>query len=127
MQNFQSHAQGLAGCTNTFETPGNRYLAKTLADQGGLPLQPKLVPRCSAHFDANTKHQRPVVDPLDEMLKQSIDQPLLMGIALHPYLMGQPYRLLQQRRALQQISAAHDREAIWFTTPGEIHRHVRAV
>ena len=31
VQNSQNHVQGLAGYTNTLETPGNRYLARTLA------------------------------------------------------------------------------------------------
>ena len=68
-----------------------------------------------------------IIDQFDEMLKQSTDQPLVMGIALHPYLVGQPYRLLHLRRALQHIAAARDRGDIWFTTPGDIHRHVQSV
>ncbi|MFN7882928.1 MAG: polysaccharide deacetylase family protein, partial [bacterium] len=32
-----------------------------------------------------------IVDNFDEMLDQSRQQPLVMGIALHPYLVGQPY------------------------------------
>lgn len=65
-----------------------------------------------------------IIDNFDEMLRQSVDQPLVMGIALHPYLVGQPYRLPHLRRALRHIVAARDRGDIWFTTPGEIHRHV---
>jgi len=68
-----------------------------------------------------------IIDQFDEMLKQSVEQPLVMGIALHPYLVGQPYRLLHLRRALQHIAAARDRGAIWFTTPGDIHRHVQSL
>jgi peptidoglycan/xylan/chitin deacetylase (PgdA/CDA1 family) len=65
-----------------------------------------------------------IIDNFDEMLRQSVEQPLVMGIALHPYLVGQPYRLPHLRRALRHIVAARDRGDIWFTTPGEIHRHV---
>ena len=65
-----------------------------------------------------------IIDQFEEMLRQSAEQPLVMGIALHPYLVGQPYRLLHLRRALQHIAAARERDEIWFTTPGEIHRHV---
>ncbi len=43
-----------------------------------------------------------------------------MGIALHPYLVGQPYRLRHLRRALQHIAAERDRGGVWFTTPGAI-------
>ncbi|APW37952.1 polysaccharide deacetylase [Rhodoferax koreense] len=59
-----------------------------------------------------------IVDNFDEMLVQSLGQSLVMGIALHPYIVGQPYRLRHLRRALQHI-AAH-RDDIWFTTPGRI-------
>ncbi len=63
-----------------------------------------------------------IVDQFDEMLEQSERQPLVMGIALHPYLVGQPYRLRHLRRALSHI-AAH-RDALWLTTPGAIHDHM---
>ncbi|WP_367846536.1 polysaccharide deacetylase family protein [Rhodoferax sp. WC2427] len=59
-----------------------------------------------------------VIDQFDEMLSQSQTQPLVMGIALHPYIVGQPYRLRHLRRALQHI--ARLRGDIWFTTPGAI-------
>lgn len=59
-----------------------------------------------------------VIDNFDEMLLQSQGQPLVMGIALHPYIIGQPYRLRHLRRALQHI--ANHRSDIWFTTPGAI-------
>jgi allantoinase len=58
-----------------------------------------------------------IVDHFDEMLAQSRRQPLVMGIALHPYIVGQPYRLRHLRRALLHI-IGHD--GIWFTTPGQI-------
>jgi hypothetical protein len=51
------------------------------------------------------------------MLAQSKAQPLVMGIALHPYIVGQPYRLRHLRRALKHIAKA---KKVWFTTPGKI-------
>jgi hypothetical protein len=51
------------------------------------------------------------------MLRLSKAQPLVMGIALHPYLVGQPYRLRHLRRALQHIVKGNK---IWLTTPGKI-------
>jgi peptidoglycan/xylan/chitin deacetylase (PgdA/CDA1 family) len=59
-----------------------------------------------------------IVDNFDEMLRQSVEQPLVMGIALHPYLVGQPYRLRHLRRALQHLKKAPKR--VWWTTPGRI-------
>ena len=64
---------------------------------------------------------RMIEDQFDEMLRQSAHQPLVMGIALHPYLVGQPYRLKLLRQALQAI---RQRGQAWWTTPGRIHDHV---
>jgi allantoinase len=65
-----------------------------------------------------------IVDNFDEMLRQCEAQPLVMGIALHPYLVGQPYRLRHLRRALEHIAARP--QQTWFTTPGAICAHVDA-
>jgi allantoinase len=68
-----------------------------------------------------------VVDHFDEMMRQSSKQPLVMGIALHPYLVGQPHRLLHLRRALAHVAKARDAGTVWMTTPGAICRHVQAL
>jgi peptidoglycan/xylan/chitin deacetylase (PgdA/CDA1 family) len=68
-----------------------------------------------------------IVDQFDEMRDQSRRQPLVMGIALHPYLVGQPYRLRHLRRALQHLAGHRDRGEVWFTTPGAICAHVEAL
>ena len=67
-----------------------------------------------------------IIDQLDEMLDQTQapnSAPLVMGIALHPYIVGQPYRLRHLRRALQHVAAARDQGKVWMTTPGAIYRH----
>ena len=68
-----------------------------------------------------------VIDQFDEMLEQARSQPLVMGIALHPYLVGQPYRLRHLRRALEHIAAVRDRGGLWFTTPGAVCAHVESL
>lgn len=71
-----------------------------------------------------------IIDQLDEMLMQTQAEdaaPLVMGIALHPYIVGQPYRLRHLRRALQHIAAARDRGLVWMSTPGAIYRHAAEV
>jgi peptidoglycan/xylan/chitin deacetylase (PgdA/CDA1 family) len=68
-----------------------------------------------------------IVDQFDEMLEQSRQQPLVMGIALHPYLVGQPYRLRHLRRALEHVARARDGGAVWWTTPGRICEHMVAL
>jgi allantoinase len=59
-----------------------------------------------------------IVDHFDEMLEQCEDDPLVMGIALHPYLVGQPHRLRPLRRALRHLATASAKT--WWTTPGRI-------
>ncbi len=66
-----------------------------------------------------------VVDQFDELLLQSAEQPLAMGIALHAMIVGQPFRLRHLRRALQHI--AQQREACWITTAGAIAEHAYSV
>lgn len=58
-----------------------------------------------------------IVDHFDEMLAQSEAQPLVMGIALHPYLVGQPHRLRPLRNALRHLASAR---GTWWTTPSRI-------
>jgi len=65
-----------------------------------------------------------IVDQFEEMRDQSADQPLVMGVALHAYLVGQPHRLRHLRRALSRIAAATD---VWLATPGAIAAHVAAL
>lgn len=62
-----------------------------------------------------------IVDQFDEMREQSRAQPLVMGIAIHPYIMGQPFRLRSLRRALAHI--AEHRNEVWLTRPGAIAQH----
>jgi allantoinase len=66
-----------------------------------------------------------IIDNFDEMLAESARRPLVMGIALHAYLVGQPYRLRHLRRALEHI-AAH-RDQLWLTTPGALAAYAAAL
>jgi len=66
-----------------------------------------------------------IIDQFDEMLELSAERPLVMGVALHAYLVGQPHRLRHLKRALRHI--AKHREHIWLTTPGAIAQHCVAL
>jgi allantoinase len=66
-----------------------------------------------------------IVDNFNEMLEQSVEQPLVMGIALHPYILGQPYRLRHLRRALAHV--AHPRDRVWLCRAGDIADHAARV
>ena len=66
-----------------------------------------------------------IVDQFDEMLAQSAGEALVMGVALHSYIVGQPFRLRHLRRALAHIALR--RESIWVTTAGAIATHYASV
>ena len=66
-----------------------------------------------------------IVDQFDEMRALSAERPLVMGVALHAYIVGQPHRLRHLKRALNHI--ARHRDSIWLTTPGAIARHCAAL
>jgi peptidoglycan/xylan/chitin deacetylase (PgdA/CDA1 family) len=68
---------------------------------------------------------RMIVDNFDEMLEQSRAQPLVCMVSLHTFVVGQPFRLRELRRALQHV-AAH-RDDVWLTHPGAIARHIASL
>jgi allantoinase len=57
-----------------------------------------------------------IVDQFDEMVRQCIDHPLVCCISLHPYLVGQPFRIPPLRAALNHIVKHQHRDQVWFTT-----------
>lgn len=63
-----------------------------------------------------------IVDHFDEMLLQSGKYPLVFNIVLHPFVIGQPFRLRALRRALNHILV--HRDELWITTPGSIAEYV---
>lgn len=82
------------------------------------PQEVNDIPSIVARKDGAAAFANMIIDNFDEMLEQSSRQPLVMGIALHPYLVGQPYRLRHLRRALSHIASHQDQ--IWLTTSGAI-------
>ena len=87
------------------------------------PQEVNDIPSIVARKDGAQAFADMIIDNFDEMLAQSARQPLVMGIALHPYLVGQPYRLRALRRALTHVAAHRDR--IWLTRAGAIHTYCR--
>ncbi len=59
-----------------------------------------------------------MIDQFDEMLVQSARRPLVYTAVVHPFVIGQPFRLRAFRRAMEHI--LRQRESLWLTTPGEI-------
>ncbi len=82
------------------------------------PQEVNDIPAIVARKDSPADFADLIIDTFDEMLEQSTRQPLVMGIALHPYIVGQPARLRHLRRALRHISGRRD--DIWLTQAGAI-------
>jgi hypothetical protein len=51
-----------------------------------------------------------IIGQFEELLRQSANQPLVCGIALHTMIVGQPYRLRMLREALQHIVSHPEKE-----------------
>ncbi|WP_033289041.1 polysaccharide deacetylase family protein [Amycolatopsis jejuensis] len=75
------------------------------------------------HHHTAREFARMTVDRIDEMARQSVHQPLVCTIQLHPLIFGQPHRLPALREALRHVVEHPDRESFWLTTPGQIHQH----
>jgi peptidoglycan/xylan/chitin deacetylase (PgdA/CDA1 family) len=84
------------------------------------PQEVNDIPSIVVRKDSAATFADMIIDTFDEMLDQSAQQPLVMGIALHPYIVGQPGRSRQLRRALQHITAQRDK--VWLTRAGDICR-----
>ena len=61
-----------------------------------------------------------VIDNLDEMVEQSEQQPLVCGITVHSFIVGQPFRLRHFRAAVSHLVGLPE---VWVTTPGRIAGH----
>lgn len=59
----------------------------------------------------------------EELLERSKREPLVMGISLHPYIVGQPFRFYHLKRTLRKLAAR--RNEVWLTTPGSIAEYYR--
>lgn len=91
------------------------------------PQEVNDIPAIVARRESAEAFARMVVDDFEERLRQvqSDGLPQVMGIALHPYIVGQPHRMRVLRRALALIAQA--RGDIWITTAGAVFDHVAAL
>ena len=90
------------------------------------PQEVNDIPSIVARKDGAAQFADMIVDDFDERLRQTRDGVAqVMGIALHPYIIGQPYRMRALRRALAHVAAR--REAVWITTAGGVFDHAAAL
>ena len=87
------------------------------------PQEANDIPAIVARKDGARAFAELVQGDFRERLRQVRDGiPQVMGIALHPYIVGQPFRLRALRRVLAEIAAKRDE--VWITTAGGVHNHV---
>ena len=72
-----------------------------------------------------TDFEQMIIDQFDELLEQSVKYPMVCSIVLHPFVVGQPFRLRAFRRAMQHVMAQQDK--LWVTRPGELARFVEGL
>jgi peptidoglycan/xylan/chitin deacetylase (PgdA/CDA1 family) len=75
------------------------------------------IPVFLQHGGSGDDFQRMIVDQFDTMYEEGGKQPRVLSIALHPFLIGHPFRARYLERALAHIRR-HD--AVWITTGGAI-------
>ena len=81
------------------------------------------IPQIVARKREGDEFARMIVDAFDVMHAECEKRPLVMGIALHPYIVGWPHRFVHLARALATIRERAD-DKVWFTTAGAIANHV---
>jgi peptidoglycan/xylan/chitin deacetylase (PgdA/CDA1 family) len=90
------------------------------------PQEASDIPAIVARKGGAAQFAELLVEDFEERLQQVRDGiSQVVGIVLHPYIVGQPYRLRALRRALSHIAARRDR--VWITTAGAVHDHVAAL
>ncbi len=78
------------------------------------------IPQIVARRREGSEFADMIIDAFDVLLEDSVRQPRVMGIALHPYLMGHPHRIKHLERAFRYIiDQGSDR--IWVTKAGAIN------
>lgn len=90
------------------------------------PQEANDIPAIVARKDGAEAFADLLVDDFEERRHQIRDgHPQVMGIALHPYIVGQPHRMRHLRRALSHIAAR--RAEVWIGTAGAIYDHAAAL
>jgi allantoinase len=68
-----------------------------------------------------------VVDQFEEMLERSDKAPLVFGLSLHGFIVGQPFRLRPLRQAIKHCVEHKSKDRVWYTRAGEIAKYCLAM
>jgi len=113
---------------------GYRYVMDWPADDQPFWLRTRSGPMLSVPYPAELNDSAAIIhrdnsaemfaDMLvanfDEMVEQCTKQPLVMAMSLHPFVVGQPFRLPALRRALKHCVEHPKRDRTWWTRPGDV-------
>lgn len=75
------------------------------------------IPAFVLHHHTGEQFAQSVIDQFDVLYEESARSARVMGIGIHPFLVGQPFRAKHFARALEHIAA---REDVWLATSDEI-------
>jgi allantoinase len=87
------------------------------------PIEINDSPTMLSRMQPATDFSRMIIDQFETMLEFSEKAPLICGVSLHTFVVGQPFRYAELRRALQYIVSHPQRDRVWFTRPGEIAQY----
>lgn len=93
-----------------------------------LPYPQELndIPQIVARKREGSEFADMIVDAFEVMQRECKKRPLVMGIALHAYIVGWPHRFKHLARALKHIVDRAETN-VWFTTSGNIAAHAEGL
>ena len=116
------------GIEYTLDWPNDELPFRMSTSSGSLVSLPMMVDfdDVFAHWHRKlpmSRWRRSVADALDRLLHDGAQSPRMLILNLHPWLIGQPWRISYLEEALSDI---HARRGIWHATAAEIAAHAGA-
>ena len=87
------------------------------------PIEINDSPVMLTRMQAATDFPQMIADQFETMLELSEKHPLVCGVSLHTFVVGQPFRFAQLRKALVALRNHPRWDRVWVTTPGEIAQY----
>ena len=84
------------------------------------------IPQIVARKREGAEFANMIVDAFEVMRAESEKRPLVMGMALHAYIVGWPHRFKHLARAIKHLVSEAD-DKVWFTTSGAIAAHAASL
>jgi peptidoglycan/xylan/chitin deacetylase (PgdA/CDA1 family) len=120
---------------------GYRYVLDWPCDDQPYWMRTRAGPLLNIPYPVETNDFTPILhlhhDPVqfmetvfrqfEELVEQSVHQPLVFPISLHTMIMGQPHRLRALRNGLRRIVEHPAFDRVWLTRPGAIAAHCESL